>query len=176
MDLDVPPCPWRWHTGGVDVEGLIIPERLVAMLAAGRWPSDAQAERHQHLVSAAAPDRIRAVTGDESHLYLYRPPFITVASARAGNPGFWTGSVGALADLDPQRSVLIADFGMGADAPIALDYRADPVRPSVRRLKWGPRVRPEHGGPMEPANRWVLVASTFDEFVELFGLDGDLGL
>jgi hypothetical protein len=59
------------------------------------------------------------------------------------------------------KSIVMADFGPGSDAPILLDYRFDLARPRVLRLKWGPAAR---------NNTWVIAAETFHEFAGTLGL------
>jgi hypothetical protein len=56
-------------------------------------------------------------------------------------------------DIDPRRCVLIADFGIGADQPIALDYRCDP--PRVITLRWSAGAH---------ANRWITLAEDCESF------------
>jgi hypothetical protein len=63
--------------------------------------------------------------------------------------------------IDFDLALDIGDFGLGSDAPILLDYRVDAENPRVIRLRWSP------GG---EDNRWVVMASTFDSFVEALGL------
>ena len=70
---------------------------------------------------------------------------------------FWT-SYGALHQIEPSRSLIIGDFGLGSDAPIILDYRA--ALPAVMRLRWLGRGL---------QNEWVRIG-TFDDFVEHLGL------
>ena len=64
-------------------------------------------------------------------------------------------------ELDAGLTLLIGDFGLGSDAPIALDYRKDICNPSVIRLRhvqdgdnWGKMI-----------STWVEIAPTFDAFV-----------
>jgi hypothetical protein len=139
------------------VDGLLIPDLLEAMLAEGRWPRTSDEASKQHLHSRVPEDRNRRLRS----VYLYAPPFRTVAQIVAGGGrDFYAGS-GALHELEPEASVGIADFGLGADAPILLDYRAGPTEPQVIHLEWGGRGE---------SNYWVVMAPSFAEFVELLGL------
>jgi hypothetical protein len=79
---------------------------------------------------------------------------------KGGGRNFYSGD-GALHELVPEASVEIGDFGLGADAPILLDYRAGPTDPRVITLEWADRGK---------ANYWVVMAQDYDEFVELLGL------
>ena len=139
------------------VDGLLIPERLRAMLAEGRWPRTAGEAAEQNLHSRVPEDRNRTLRS----IYLYAPPFHTVARIAAGGGMGFYSQFGALHELVPEASVEIGDFGLGSDAPILLDYRAGAADPRVLHLAWA--------GP--PAtNAWVVMAEDFDAFVELLGL------
>ncbi len=139
------------------VDGLLIPPLLEAMLAEGRWPRTADEATRQNLHSRVPEDRNRALR----RIYLYAPPFHTVARIAAGGGRDFYAQYGVLHELVPEASVEIGDFGLGSDTPILLDYRADAQEPRVIQLEWG-----RHG----EANSWVILATTFAEFVELLGL------
>jgi hypothetical protein len=62
--------------------------------------------------------------------------------------------------IDFDLALDIADFGLGSDAPILLDYREDTTNPRVIRLRW------QQGTP----NQWVIMAPDFRSFVEALGL------
>jgi hypothetical protein len=64
-------------------------------------------------------------------------------------------------DIDYDRAVVIADFGLGSDAPIALDYRQSLDCPCVIRYRWSQRGE---------RNRWVHVAPSFSQFAEMLEL------
>lgn len=139
------------------VDGLLIPDLLVAMLAEGRWPRTGDEVSKQHLHSRVPEDRNRRLR----RICLYAPPFHTIAWVVAnGGRDFYAGS-GALHELVPEASVAIADFGLGADAPILLDYRAGPADPRVIHLEWADRGEP---------NYWVVMAPDFASFVDMLGL------
>ncbi|HJU40417.1 MAG TPA: hypothetical protein VJ724_12640 [Tahibacter sp.] len=128
-----------------------LPSQLRALIALGIWP----ARVHRDCVKAFAPD--------ENELELSKPEhFRTVGSylrdGRGLSPAQW-----AVHDIDPERTLLIADFELGSDSGIALDYRDDANEPSVIRLVWPSG----HGQP----NRWLEVAPTFDAFWAMIRLD-----
>jgi hypothetical protein len=139
------------------VDGLLIPDQLQAMLAEGRWPRTADEESKQNLHSRVPEDRNRTLR----RIYLYAPPFHTVARIAAGGGRDFYSRYGALHELVPEASVEIGDFGLGSDAPILLDYRAGPAEPRVIHLEWAERGE---------SNYWVVMAPSFAEFVELLGL------
>lgn len=65
---------------------------------------------------------------EESAIFLYAPPFHTVAAyiegvkKRFGVDRFWA-TYAALESISPELALVIGDFGLGPDAPIVLDYR-----------------------------------------------------
>lgn len=63
-------------------------------------------------------------------------------------------------DIDPERCLVIADFGIGSDNPIVLDYAVDPPPVRTQRFEGWPRT----------TVTWFTIADSFDEFVELLGL------
>ena len=139
------------------VDALLIPELLQAMLDAGRWPRTADEALKQNLYSLVPEDRNRRLRG----IYLYAPPFHTVAQIVAGSGKEFYARFGVLHELEPEASVEIGDFGLGSDSPILLDYRADPTAPKVVYLEW------PGGG---QANHWVVMAPDFASFVEMLGV------
>jgi len=139
------------------VDGLLIPDLLQVMIAAGRWPRTPDEARKQNLRSLIPEDRNRSLRG----IYLYPPPFHTLAEIVAASRRDFYTKFGALHELVPEASVEIGDFGLGSDAPIVLDYRASPADPKVINLEW-----PGDGGP----NHWVVMAPDFASFVEALGL------
>ena len=65
-------------------------------------------------------------------------------------------------NIDFNKSILIADLGIGSDSPFVLDYRDDIKNPSVIMIRWGK-------DPIKD-NRWMKVTDNFDEFVEIIGI------
>ena len=142
------------------IDGLPIPEMLLAAVDAGKWPRTAEEALKQNLHSLVAEDRIRRLAAEESKIYLYPPPFHTVAQVVVHDAADFYAKFGALNQLVPEAAVEIADFGLGSDAPILLDYRADPNNPKVIRLRW-----PGNGA----ANQWVVMAPDFRSFANALG-------
>jgi hypothetical protein len=60
-------------------------------------------------------------------------------------------------NLDPQRCVILGEYGDGRGRLLALDYRGDPGEPEVVLLRWSRRP--------ERHNRWVTVAGSFAAFM-----------
>lgn len=137
-----------------------LPEELVALIEAGKWPRNLHEANQQNLRSLAPEERIQLLAPEECRLFLYYPPFGTAASilSREEVGGFYR-RFGAVDQIVPEATVEIGDFGLGSDAPIALDYRNGPTEPRVIRLLWAT------GG-----NRWVEMAPDFRTFAEVLGL------
>lgn len=143
------------------VEGLDLPKDLCRLISDGHWPQSASESNCQHRANPPIPrDLVERLAPGERNIYLYPPPFRTVASCcEHGERDFWEKS-GTLSELVPSKAILIGDFGLGSDAPIVLDYRA-PGPPSVLRLQWG--EHPEQ-------NHWVPFFANFGDFARSFKL------
>lgn len=136
---------------------LAVPALLEDLLAAGCWPRTADEACNQNLRPLVDADRIRRLAPEESRLYLYVPP---LAGVSRDDP-FFTSEVADPTGIDPELVLQLGDFGLGADAPILLDYRFDRNNPRVIRLRWA-----NDGTP----NRWVVMADDFQTFVTELGL------
>jgi hypothetical protein len=148
---------------------LDLPSELSDLIATGRWPLTQAEANRQNLPSGPIPrELIKKLVPGEEQLFLLPPPFRTIAERRergergerdGGERNFWR-EYGALDEIDPQRAVVIGDFGLGSDAVIVLDYR--PARsPSLIRLAWT-------DGALRP--HWVPFFATFSEFARAFQL------
>jgi hypothetical protein len=140
-----------------------LPPRLARLIAAGIWPSAAGPSMiAQQLHPIIPADRVRRFAEEEPLICLQPPPFPTIAQLQAaGGAGDFWGRFGALDQIDPGRALVIADFGIGADSVVVLDYSRDASNPPVLRLRWGPRG---------VGNEWVQGACDFDEFATMLGL------
>jgi hypothetical protein len=100
---------------------LVVPPLLEEMLATG-WPRNVAEAGAQKRV---AKERVRRLVPEESTIYLLPPPFLTVRERSKSNPQ-WMRPEGAPDGIDFDLALDIADFGLGSDAPILLDYRQNP--------------------------------------------------
>lgn len=122
------------------------------MMADGRWGT----------VGDDVDVRISAETArqwdpEARGVHLLAAP-VTLASDLAAVPDLvelWN-----TADVDPERCVVIGDFGLGSDNPIILDLTVEP--PAVRTQSW--LDRPDG----RPA--WITIAPTFEDFVTELGI------
>ena len=138
---------------------LPLPKRLVNLIDSGRWPRTPDEERRQNIHLLVSKERIQSFAPEQDRIYLFRPPFRTIAQRMSGAEGAFWSRWGALGEIAPDLALDIADFGLGADSAIVLDYRQE--NPPVIRLVWR---KPE-------PNEWVRCADSFDEFADLLGLD-----
>jgi hypothetical protein len=142
---------------------LQVPPLLEKLIASGRWPRTAQEQLAQNLRPLVSPERVKRLAPDERGIiYLYTPPF-RVAGRRDDPTDFFNWPSSDLNGIDLDRAILIGDFGLGSDAPIALDYREDVANPRVIRLRYREDCPPLIG-------KWVVMAPDFASFVELLGL------
>jgi hypothetical protein len=139
---------------------LAVPRLLDELIAAGRWPRDQQEEMAQNLKGLAAPERVQALAPEERLIYLLSPPFVSVREESEHNM-FWYSDIAAPRGISFDMSLIIGDFGLGSDAPILLDYRADENHPRVIRLRWSGNGT---------TNEWVEMAPDFETFADTLGL------
>ena len=135
---------------------LLLPQALLDLIDSGFWPLTQQQSNAQHSHCLIARDKIQSFAPDEEYIFFYRPPFSTEAEWIKRNP-FLTAPMWANHEIDPALTLIIGDFGLGSDAPIALDYRKDLNEPSIIRLQWN----------LEADNHWVEIAPSFAEFVAM---------
>src|SRR6478609_3929776 len=115
-----------------------LPAGLARLIAAGVWPSQkGPSMNEQQLKPLVLAERVQRFAPDETLICLAPPPFGTIAAERAagGSGDFWP-RFGALHQIDPEKAVVIGDFGLGSDSPIVLDYSRNAVDPPVLRLRW----------------------------------------
>jgi hypothetical protein len=115
-------------------------------------------------------ERVQRFAPGETLVCLAPPPFRTIAAERAagGSGDFWQ-RFGALHQIEPEKAIVIGDFGLGSDSPIILDYSRNAADPRVLRLRWS-------GNGPETNTEWVEGARNFDHFAELLGLSGGIAL
>src|SRR5277367_3861472 len=137
--------------GGAMIKRLPLPKELTRLIERGLWPSDPNEARSQNLRPWIPSSSVRSFAPEESKVFLYPPPFCTVrVLMEASEHRFWADPRSAAQEINPDLTMIIGDFGLGSDAPIALDYRQQADEPRVIRLRWAPE-----------GNHWVEVAQTF---------------
>jgi hypothetical protein len=139
---------------------LQLPLTLQQLLAAGRWPRNHEEAKNQDLKPLVSVECIKRLAPEEHSLYLFPPPFATVAEHAVDNK-FWLDKESAPSEIEFELALYIGDFGLGSDSSILLDYRADRVEPRVLRLRWSNKGQDNH---------WIEAAPNFEAFARILGL------
>ncbi len=153
------------------VNGLPLPNDLLALIAMGRWKRPAD----QSGIDRLFPDHGGFCPYSPAAMQFESEAYPPEAAVRRLGLTMWLGKPdpdNPPGDLDPKQAVLIADLGLGCDSPIALDYRVSIERPRVLYLRWPPNphgIKPEEENHWRQANRWVEVAPDIMAFAELAG-------
>jgi hypothetical protein len=74
-------------------DDLQIPAALASLIEVDAWPTRESANS-QNVRPLATPEAVDRLAPGESSLFLYPPPFSTLASEIAANPGFLGGTRG----------------------------------------------------------------------------------
>jgi hypothetical protein len=147
---------------------LPLPKELEELLQERIWPRTNQEAVKWNLHRIAPKEVIGTFAPEEDRLFLLPPPFLTIKERMETREAtFWMHEMASVHEIDPSLAVVIADFGLGSDAPIILDYRDNCLDPSVLRLRWST----DSGKPSFSDNHWIKIASTFAEFAGLIGLN-----
>jgi hypothetical protein len=162
------------ETDSTMVGTLPLPNRLLTLIDSGFWPRTPDEARRQGLRGLVSKELIQFFAPEQDQIHLLSPPFSTVATRMAQGDKFWS-RFGALEQISPELCVFIADFGMGSDSPILLDYRPDVSNPAVIGLKLNPVLGETLASGRKRvvgwANVWLRCADTFDAFVDMLGLE-----
>ena len=113
---------------------LPLPPALQRLIDSGFWPRNQQESQAQHSKPLITKAKVQAFAPDEDGIHLYPFPFYTVSECGQYGEEWWDEWT-AVHMIDPARTLIIADFGIGSDTLIALDYRRDINNPTVIRLK-----------------------------------------
>jgi hypothetical protein len=73
-------------TGAVVTLKLKLPPTLRQLMENGVWPSDLDTQNK--ISYSIKAERVKRIPSDESEIYLFAPPFITVANCGSDH-GFW---------------------------------------------------------------------------------------
>ncbi len=141
---------------------LVLPAKLMELLASGVWPSEERDLQRQNLEQIVSLEAVRRVAPDENALVLFPPPFETIATRIERGELFWTWPEAAPSQIDPEKTLLIGDFGLVSDTGLVLDYR-ETGEPKVLRLRW-------HFPNPEENNKWEQVSPTLADFCKAIGL------
>jgi hypothetical protein len=130
---------------------MTLPALLSSMIADGRWATVGDCDERISLQVARRWDP------HASGIHLHAEPCSLASDLQQGRDLFdlWN-----TVDVDAERCLVIADFGLGSDNPIVLDFTQDPA--PVRTQRW----------PEDETSRptWITIASTFEDFAIELGL------
>jgi len=138
-----------------------LPHLLKRFLEGGVWPTTNQ--NNQEITPLPGKDAAQKLSSDDDRIILAVPPFHSIGDEiRSGNC-FWISGVTNPKDIDYEKALIIADFGIGSDSPIILYYE-NVHSPSVMFLQWS-------GNGQDVRHQWIETHSTFDQFACEIGLD-----
>ncbi len=144
------------------VAGLKIPPDLISLIDQGRWPRNGEQATAQNLKPLIPVALARNFEPDSPGLHLYPPPFTPIRWQVEDGYAFWLDPMAAPFEIDHNLAIDIADFGIGFDAPIILDYKNHRTEPVVKYLKWS-RVN-------KLDNHWTKMFDSFSAFAAAMGL------
>ncbi len=143
-----------------DCPTLPIPKLLAEMVNSGVWPTDTS--NLQELKPILGKEAAKKLSSQDDRIVLIPPPFHTIGDEVRGGNRFWETGVTNPKQIDYDKALIIADFGMGSDSPVVLYYSVA-ESPRVMYLRW-------IGNGQDIHHEWVETHPTFDEFASAVGL------
>ena len=110
-----------------------LPSLLTEMIESGVWPT--VNPNLQELKPILGKDAAHELSSEDDRIVLMPPPFRTIGDDVRGGNRFWKTGVTNPKQIDYDRALIIADFGMGSDSPIVL-YHHPQDAPRVMYLRW----------------------------------------
>ena len=138
-----------------------LPAMLNKLIESGVWATGNS--NQQELRPLLGKEAAQKLSAEDRRIVLMTPPFHTIGDEVRGGNNFWKTGVTNPNEIDYERALIIADFGLGSDSPIILYYETA-NSPTVMYLRWlgnGQNIR----------HQWVETHTTFDEFASAVGLD-----
>jgi hypothetical protein len=150
----------------MNVHELKIPAALCRLIEAGVWPNADtpwQEINRQSFHPILGAEAAHSLSPDDDRIVMMKPPFHTIADEVAGGNDFWVSGLTNASEIDYDKAVIIADFGMGSDSPIIL-YYGDVDLPVVMYLRWI-----GNGNGNDIRHEWIQTHASFEEFAESVG-------
>lgn len=138
-----------------------LPVLLSNLIKSGVWPTDNP--NKQEFSPLLKKDAARKMSPEDDRIILMPPPFHTIGDEVRGGNSFWRKGVTNPNEIEYDKALIIADFGMGSDSPIILYYDSM-ESPTVMYLRWT-------GNADDIRQQWIETHATFDEFAKAVGLD-----
>ncbi len=147
-----------------------IPNVIKELIEIDYWPNESNVSR-QYSKGLLDYSLIEHNIPEEYTIYFFPPPFTTINRLlKKGDSYYLSPEVNkSLDEIDLDKTVIIADFGLGAESELALNFSENNENPSVIRLKWFYDFEKN----LRWA-KWVKVTDSFDEFAKLAGIDKNL--
>jgi len=126
-----------------------LPRELRKLIDCKQWPLNGEQFSSQSEVFSK--DTVKKIFPEEEQLFFSTLPFMTVAQLlKTSEKRYWQSPPVKIEEIEPENTLVIADFGMGADTALAFDYRFE--EPKVIKLIYN--------------KGWVTVAENFRELSE----------
>jgi len=138
------------------VDDLKIPDEIIKLIDIGWWPSKENASK-QYEKCLIDKENVKLIDKESDEIIFQHPPFYRLDREVDFNPRFWLSKQASLKEINPFKAVDIADFGMGSDSPILLDYRENENNPSVMFLNYTNGLE----------SHWVKCADNFQHFMDI---------
>lgn len=154
----------------MQIHGLKIPETLCRLIESGIWPNADtpwQEINRQDCDPILGVEAAHALSPEDNRIVMMKPPFHTIADEVAGGNKFWVTGVTNATEIDYEKAVVIADFGIGSDSPIILLYR-DMDPPIIMYLRWS-------GNGNNIQHKWTQTHESFEDFAVAVGLEETRG-
>lgn len=141
---------------------LILPKRLTRLIEDGHWRVVDPAKCFEGEQAKLPRRLVDSVFPGENLFNCCSPPFSTAESDASVVESIYEAVTGqSLAksnQIDWAKTLLIADFEIGSESSVILDYTEDLGDPSVKWFDWG-------------APGWVTACKNFDELADRLELD-----
>lgn len=139
---------------------LKLPDKLEALIESGLWPNKNNADA-QNLKPLVSCELIQQLFPEENSLYLFPPPFISIHELLMQEDSLYQSKElkASFSQIKPRKTVVIADFGLGSESALVLDYSDSESNPKILKLSW---LYDEKY--LIRKVEWVVVAADFDEF------------
>lgn len=140
---------------------LQIPAGLQSLIDNSHWPTRPEHVKGQDLQSYVPQHLVDNVFPGERNFCFSLPPFKCVMDLkRLGSSEyewFWSHEDARPDQLIHEKILVIADFMIGSDSAVILNYELDPIDPPVMWLRWEKQGTP---------NQWVKACDNIGEMAE----------